>query len=113
MLSVIEPILEELSPLSKKALSEFTRSTLSKSVLQNVLAHVVAAEAESTTSETERLDAAMDDNFGPEEVGDNFIIETGSETIVAAKGLVDLHNDSCDFHTQFNLTFSLSEVSTH
>lgn len=52
----------------------------------------MAAEAESATSETERLRVVLDDSdFGPDDVGDNFY--TGNiqkETIVAAKGLIGL-----------------------
>ena len=84
--------MSELSPLSCKNLSAFTRSTHSKSVLQNLLAHVTAAEAQSTTSEIERLQVVMRDiDFGPDNVGDNFHPEIiRNEAIVAARGLVDL-----------------------
>lgn len=91
--SVIEPLISELAPLTVANLSAFTRSTLSKGVLQNLLAHVTAAEAEATTSEDERLDVVEDDwNFGPDRVGENYYggKSIPEETIVAAKGLVDL-----------------------
>lgn len=90
--SAIDPLTNELSSLSCKGLSTFTQSTLSKSVLQNLLAHVTAAEAESSTSETERRRVVLDDaNFGPESMGDNFCTDVlGSETIIAVKGLIDL-----------------------
>src|SRR5271170_4940319 len=98
LLSVIDPLLSELSPLSSKSLSTFTRSTLSKSVLRNLLAHAMAAEAEPHSSEKERLRVVMDDgDFGPEEVGENFYtnhIENG--TIDAVKGLIDLHKLEVD-----------------
>ena len=92
LLTVIEPVISELSTLSSDNLSEFTRSDLSKSVIQNLLAHVKAAEAQSTTTEAERLDVVMDDSdFGPDNVGDNFYTDTiKKEVIVAAKGLTDL-----------------------
>jgi hypothetical protein len=92
LLAVIEPVISELSPLSCNSLATFTRSTLSKSVLLNLLAHVKAAEAESTTSETERLRVVVDDtDFGPDNVGDNFYPDAiKNEAIVAAKGLIDL-----------------------
>ena len=95
--SVVDAVLAELSPLSRKALSEFTRSAISKGVQQLLLAHVVAAEAQSSTSEEERLNVVMEDDFGPDEIGDNFYAAAGTEAIVAARGLVDLHNDdACD-----------------
>ena len=87
------PVLSQnYHPCHAKNLSEFTRSTLSKSVIQNLLAHVTAAEAESATSETERLRVVMDDtDFGPDNVGDNFYTgKIQKEAIVAAKGLIDL-----------------------
>ena len=99
LLAVIDPLIAELSTLSPKTLSAFTRSSLSKSVLQILLAHVKAAEAESSTSESERLAVVLNDReFGPEEVGDNFVADNiGDETIVAAKGLIDLHKDALGF----------------
>ena len=92
LLSVIDPVITELSPLSCKNLSTFTRSTLSKSVVQNLLAHAMAAEAESVTSETERLQVVINDtDFGPDNVGDNFYAgKIQKEAITAAKGLIDL-----------------------
>jgi hypothetical protein len=63
------------------------------SVLQNLLAHVTAAQAEATTSEDERLEVVEDDwNFGPERIGENYYggESIGEETIDAAKGLIEL-----------------------
>jgi hypothetical protein len=107
LLSVIDPLLTELSPLSNNALSTFTHSTLSKSVLRNLLAHAMAAEAESHSSEKERLRVVMgDDEFGPEEVGENFYtnhIENG--TLDAVRGLIDLHKLEID--TECTFLFSI------
>ena len=90
LLSVIESLIRELSPLSQKELNSFTRSTISHGVLCNVLAHVKTAESGAVTSEEERLDAAQDWNFGPERVGDNFYEGiSGNKTIDAAKLLID------------------------
>ena len=108
LLSVIEPLITELSPLSTKALSTFTRATLSKSVLRNLLAHAVAAEAESHTSDKERLRVVLESDFGPEEVGENFYtdhIENG--TIDAVKGLIDLHKAEVDTESTFPSTSRL------
>ena len=98
--SVVDSLLTELSPLSTNDLSTFTRSTLSASVLNNLLAHVVAAEKEADTSDDERLCAVSDDwNYGPDEAGELFWNgdpAIGRDTIAAAKGLVDLHTmDDC------------------
>jgi hypothetical protein len=63
----------------------------------------MAAEAESHSSERERLRAVMEDSdFGPEEVGENFYtnhIENG--TIDAVKGLIDLHKLEVDTECTF------------
>ena len=75
----------------------------------------MAAEAESHSSEKERLRVVMDDSdFGPEEVGENFYtnhIENG--TIDAVKGLIDLHklevDTECTFLFDFNVDKSDSE----
>lgn len=103
LLAVIDPLLTELSPLSNKSLSTFTRSSLSKSVLRNLLAHAMAAEADSHSSEKERLRVVMGDSeFGPEEVGENFYtnhIENG--TIDAVRGLIDLHKAEVDSECTF------------
>jgi hypothetical protein len=100
LLSVIDPLISELSPLSYKSLSAFIRSHLSKGVVGNLLAHVTTAEAESSTSEDERLRVVEDVlNFGPDKVGDNFFPDIQSDAIDAAKCLVTLHQpefDSCD-----------------
>jgi hypothetical protein len=86
-------LVTELSPLSTDDLSKFSRSTVSSGVLRNLLAHVVAAETESDTSDQERRDAITDDwSFGPEEVGDIFSVAAqGEEKIDAARMLLDLH----------------------
>jgi hypothetical protein len=70
-----------------------SRCSKQGSVLQNLLAHVTAAQAEATTSEDERLDVVEDDwNFGPERIGENYYggESMGEETIDAAKGLIEL-----------------------
>jgi hypothetical protein len=91
LISVIDPLVKELAPLSKEALTSFTKSTIAQSVLTNLLAHVVAAENEATTTEEERLEVADDLEFGPEHVGDNFIQQVeAKEEIDAASFLLDL-----------------------
>jgi hypothetical protein len=105
--SVVDSLLIELSPLPTTDLSSFTRSTVSTSVLQNLLAHVVAAEAEADTSDDERRYTVEDDwSYGPDEAGELFYNgdpSIGRDTIAAAKGLVDLHetDDSCTALTSF------------
>lgn len=99
--------------MSSKSLSTFTRATLSKSVLRNLLAHAMAAETESHSSEKERLRVVMDDSdFGPEEVGENFYtnhIENG--TIDAVKGLIDLHKLEVDTECPFLLASRLTTAT--
>jgi len=91
LISVVDPIVKELAPLSKPALNSFTRSSVAQSVLTNLLAHVVAAEHESTTTEEERFEVVNDFYFGPEHVGDNFIQQVEEkEEIDAASFLLDL-----------------------
>ena len=96
LLSVIDPLIQEIAPLTT---SEIPRSTLSRGVLQNLLAHVITAESEAVTSEEERLDAIENDwEYGPEEVGENIILDesVGRDSIEAAKGLLELFKSEDD-----------------
>jgi hypothetical protein len=96
LLSVIEPVIEEITPLTT---SDIPRSTLSKAVLQNLLAHTISAEAEAVTSEEERRLAIEDDwQYGPEEVGENVFLDEsiGRDSIEAAKGLIELFKSEDD-----------------
>jgi len=96
LLSVIDPLIQEIAPLTT---SEVPRSTLSRGVLQNLLAHVITAESEAVTSEEERLDAIENDwEYGPEEVGENIILDesVGRDSIEAAKGLLELFKSEDD-----------------
>ena len=96
LLSVIDPVIQEITPLST---SDVPRSTLSKSVLKNLLAHTISAEAEAATSEEERLHAIEDDwQYGPEKVGENIFLHEsiGQDSIEAAKGLIELFKSEDD-----------------
>ena len=96
LLSVIDPVIQEITPLTT---SDVLRSTLSKGVLQNLLAHTISAEAEAATSEEERLNAIEDDwQYGPEEVGENIFPDesVGQDSIEAAKGLIELFKSEDD-----------------
>jgi hypothetical protein len=96
LLSVIDPLIQEIAPLTT---SVVPRSTLSRGVLQNLLAHVITAESEAVTSEEERLDAIENDwEYGPEEVGENIILDesVGRDSIEAAKGLLELFKSEDD-----------------
>jgi hypothetical protein len=97
--TVVDSLIPELSPLSIKDLSSFTRSTLSFSVIQNLLAHVTAAEAETYTSDEERRDAVSEVSWGPDEPGDLLYQSDPSnkDAMDAAKGLVNLHEITCNF----------------
>ena len=110
LLDVVDPLAHELSHMSNKDLTTFARGALSKSVIQNLLAHVVAAEAQSATSEDERVDVVTEDiDYGPDRVGDNFCptLLSSNDAIDAAKGLIDLHipdSDECDILCLSSLT---------
>lgn len=96
LLSVIDPVIQEITPL---ATSDVPRSTLSKGVLQNLLAHTISAEAEAVSSEEERLLAIEDDwQYGPEEVGESIFLDEsiGQDSIEAAKGLIELFKSEDD-----------------
>jgi hypothetical protein len=101
LLSVIDPLIQEITPLTT---SPVPRSTLSRGVLQNLLAHVITAETEATTSEDERLLAIEDDwEYGPEEVGENIFLDesVGQDSIEAAKGLIELFKSEDDEYVIF------------
>ena len=96
LLSVIDPLIQEITPLTT---SDVPRSTLSVGVLQNLLAHVLTAEAEAVTTEDERLQAIENDwEYGPEEVGENIFLDEsiGQDSIEAAKGLIELFKSEDD-----------------
>jgi len=101
LVAVIEPLVTELSPLSEEDLTSFTRSSISHGVLQNLLAHVTVAEADAFSSESERRRIVEGDiDFGPDNVGDNFLDgPVQNDDIVAASGLIDLFKRTCRFGT--------------
>jgi hypothetical protein len=106
LLSVVEPLLNELSPLSEAELNAFTRSTIASSVVSNLFAHVKLAESDSITSEDERLQIAQNWDFGPEEVGENFYGgSSGSRAFDAAKFLIDLRQN--EYHGMSLALFDL------
>jgi hypothetical protein len=92
LVSVIEPLITEFTPLTQNELTSFTRSSISHGVLQNLLAHVTVAEQDAFSSEAERQRIVEDDiDFGPDNVGDNYVDgPVANDDIVAAKGLIDL-----------------------
>jgi hypothetical protein len=93
--TVVDSLITELSPLSVKDLSSFTRSTLSHSVLQNLLAHVLAAKADTDLSDEDRRDVVSDISWGLDEPGELFYESThslGKNYIDAAIGFVDLYS---------------------